>query len=447
MSKKLDEEGRLEALEAKRRLAGKIPIMPAKAKAEVLKRLEQEPARGLIIDVAPAAVAEMVDPATLKPWPDNPRINEGEPVEKVAESIKRFGFAAPIVARRENNEIIAGHTRWKAAMKLKLPQVPVRFLDLPEREAHLLALADNRLGELAEWDTPDLHALLASYDLGDQMIAGWGERDMRELERAALGDAELDDDEAPELPVTPVTKPGDLWLLGKHRLVCGDATDSKAVGLAKAMLQPFLMVTDPPYGVNYDPEWRKRVGLNDSDRMGKVNNDDRASWLEAWKLHEGAVAYVWCGGLHSHVVASDLGTAGYDLRSQIVWRKPAIVISRGHYHWQHEPCWYAVRDGQSARWGGDRTQSTIWDLARKDGSEETIHATQKPIECMARPIRNHGTVGDVIYDPFCGSGTTLVAAEQLGRVCVALELAPAYCDVIVERWQRLTGDKAQRQGG
>lgn len=390
--------------------------------------------------------AEMVDPATLKPWPQNPRKNDGEPVEMVAASIQRFGFAAPIVARLETREIIAGHTRWKAAMRLKLGEVPVRFVDLSEREAHLLALADNRLGELAEWDTPELHTLLASYDLGDQMVAGWDEKDMRELERAARGDSELDDDEAPPLPATPVTQPGDLWLLGKHRLVCGDATDPKAVGLARAALEPGLMVTDPPYGVNYDPEWRKRAGLNDSDRMGRVGNDDRASWLPAWRLFAGPVAYVWCGGLHSHVVAGDLETAGFGLRSQIIWRKPAIVISRGHYHWQHEPCWYAVRDGNSARWGGDRTQSTVWDISRRDGSEETIHATQKPIECMARPIRNHGGLGDVVYDPFCGSGTTLIAAEQLGRVCVALELTPGYCDVIVERWQRLTGDKAQRQG-
>jgi len=421
------------------------PDLDPKAKAELLERIANAPSRVIEVE-PPAAAAEMVETGSIKPWPANPRKNEGEPVARVADSIRRFGFAAPIVARLESREIIAGHTRWKAAQLLKLTHVPVRFMDISEREAHLLALADNRLGELAEWDTPELHTLLASYDVGEQVVAGWGEKDMRELERAARGDAELDDDDAPPLPLKPVTQPGDLWLLGKHRLVCGDATDPRAVGLAKAKLQPHLMVTDPPYGVNYDPEWRKRVGLNDSDRMGTVTNDDRASWLEAWRLHEGPVAYVWCGGLHSHVVAADLCTASYELRSQIVWRKPSIVISRGHYHWQHEPCWYAVREGNSARWSGDRTQSTVWDLARKDGSEETIHATQKPIECMARPIRNHGNIGDVVYDPFCGSGTTLVAAEQLGRVCVALELAPAYCDVIVERWQRLTGAKAIRQG-
>ncbi len=382
-------------------------------------------------DIGPAA--EWVAPATLKPWAKNPRKNDGEPVAKVAESIKRFGFAAPIVARKATREIIAGHTRWKAAQQLKLERVPVRFVDVSEREAHLLALADNRL-----------HEILSSYDLGDVMLAGWTDKDMRELESSARGDGELQDDEAPEPPAVPITQPGDLWVMGKHRLVCGDATNAKHVALARAKLDPFIMVTDPPYGVNYEPEWRKRAGLNNSDRMGKVSNDEQASWPGAWKLFTGDVAYVWCGGLHSNVVAKDLDETGYQRRSLIVWRKPAIVIGRGHYHWQHETCWYAAREGKSSKWCGDRTQSTIWDIARKDGQDETIHSTQKPIECMARPIRNHGVAGDVVYDPFCGSGTTVSAAEQLDRVCVALELSPAYCDVVVERWQRLTGGKAKR---
>lgn len=436
-----------------------IGKLPPKAKAEVLKRLEQEPARTVIVgDEAPPA-AEMVDPASLKPWPDNPRINEGEPVEKVADSIKRFGFASPIVARRENREIIAGHTRWKAAMKLKLEAVPVRFLDLGEREAHLLALADNRLGELAEWDTPELHALLASYDLPDQMVAGWSEREMRELERLARGDAELPDDEAPEPPVNPVTQPGDLWLLGKHRLVCGDATHAKTVALARGPLDPFIMVTDPPYGDNHNPQWREEQGVSTMGPQAKglVVNDKRSDWADAYKLFLGRVAYVWHPGRAAGVAMGGLERAGFEIRAQIVWKKPQIIFGRGHYHWQHEPCLYAAREGNGGvDWTGDRKQSTIWEInslhvmGGARGTEDnpiTGHTTQKPLECMARPLRNHGDVGTVAYDPFAGSGTTLIAAEHLGRVCIALEISPAYCDVIVERWQRLTGDKAQRQGG
>jgi DNA modification methylase len=433
-----------------------MPPMTAKAQAELtqrLERLDQSPSASRPPIIVAHAAAEMVAPNSLKPWADNPRKNDGEPVEKVAESIKRFGFAAPIVARRATREIIAGHTRWKAAMKLQLEAVPVRFLDLSERESRLLALADNRLGELAEWDTPDLHALLASYDLGDQMVAGWNEKDMRELERVTRS-GELPEDEVPEVPDTPVTQPGDLWVLGRHRLVCGDATDAKAVALARASLEPFIMVADAPYGVDYDPEWRVhakgpdgRLLSSGKHRQGKVHNDNRASWGDAWRLFVGDVAYVWHSGTHGTATADDLRAVAFELRSQIIWRKPSIVIGRGAYHYQHEPCWYAVREGKAAKWAGDRTQSTVWDIAVKDGQEQTEHSTQKPLECMARPIRNHGQAGDVVYDPFCGSGTTLIAAEHLGRVCVALELAPAYCDVIVERWQRLTGDKAQRQSG
>ena len=388
--------------------------------------------------------AEWVAPSTLKPWAKNPRKNDGMPVEKVAESIKRFGFAAPIVARKATREIIAGHTRWKAATKLNLHTVPVRFLDISEREAHLLALADNRLGELADWDDPQLHEILASYDLGDILMAGWDEKAMRELERAARGEGELTEDEIPEPPKKPVTKPGDLIVLGKHRLVCGDCTDSKVVSLARAKLSPFMMVTDPPYGVEYDPEWRKKAGLNNSERMGKVENDNQASWSGAWKLFVGDVAYVYHSGIHGTAVATDLRATGMELRAQIIWRKPSLVIGRGAYHYQHEPCWYAVRQGKAAKWTGDRTQSTVWDISPRDGQEETEHSTQKPLECMARPMRNHGQAGDVIYEPFAGSGTTLIAAEHLERICVAVELSPAYCDVIVERWQKLTGGKARR---
>lgn len=429
----------------------KLDLLP-EAKAELLKRLA-EPGRVIEVD-APAA--EMVDIASIKPWPANPRKNDGEPVTRVADSIRRFGFAAPIVARLETREIIAGHTRWKAAQLLKLTHVPVRFVDLSEREAHLLALADNRLGELAEWDTPDLHALLASYDIGEQTVAGWNEKDMRELERAAREEGELPEDEAPPLPKTPVTQPGDLWLLGKHRLVCGDAMDSKAVALARAQLEPYLMVTDPPYGVEHDPHWREGSGFCDygPQAKGLVTNDDRHDWTLAYKLFGGRVAYVWHAGKFAGDVAVGLVKVGFEIRSQIIWKKPQIIFGRGHYHWQHEPCWYAVRGGP-ANWAGDRKQSTIWEIkslhvmggARgTDDNPITGHATQKPVECMARPIRNHGKAGDVVYDPFCGSGTTLIAAEHLGRACVALELSPGYCDVIVERWQKLTGSKAQRHG-
>jgi DNA modification methylase len=176
------------------------------------------------------------------------------------------------------------------------------------------------------------------------------------------------------------------------------------------------MVTDPPYGVDYDPEWRHGAGLSDSHSIGQVRNDDRVDWTAAYKLFPGDVAYVWHAGRFAGDLAQNLAAAGFGIRAQIIWRKPAFAISRGQYHWQHEPCWYAVRQGRTSKWVGDRSQSTVWDVSNRI-DDRTEHSTQKPIECMARPVQNHGGREDAVYDPFLGSGTTLVACEQLGRRC------------------------------
>jgi DNA modification methylase len=211
--------------------------------------------------------------------------------------------------------------------------------------------------------------------------------------------------------------------------------------------KPFLMVTDPPYGVEYDPDWRNdaahagSMGAPGGRALGKVENDWRDDWRETWALFPGDVAYVWHSALHLVNVANSLTATDFLLRSQIIWAKTNLAISRGHYHWQHEPCWYAVRKNHSAHWRGDRKQSTCWSIP-KPQSSETGHSTQKPVECMRRPILNHTVKGDAVYDPFLGSGTTLVAAESTERICYGLELSPAYCDVIVKRWETLTGKTA-----
>ena len=202
------------------------------------------------------------------------------------------------------------------------------------------------------------------------------------------------------------------------------------------------MVTDPPYGVNYDPEWRHRAGVNSSSRIGKVENDGRADWAEAWALFPGNIAYVWHGALHAATVAASLEREGFTIRAQIIWAKERLVIGRGDYHWQHEPCWYAVR--AKGNWTGDRKQTTLWSISSKDQDAETVHGTQKPVECMRRPIVNNTSPGEAVYEPFLGSGTTLIAAESVGRICFAVELSPAYVDVAVRRWQAFTGRKAIR---
>ena len=209
---------------------------------------------------------------------------------------------------------------------------------------------------------------------------------------------------------------------------------------------PHLMVTDPPYGVEYDADWRNKALRADGTpiagcAVGKVLNDDRADWREAWALFPGDVAYVWHAGSRSHVVADSLVACGFNLYSLIVWGKNTLIIGRGHYHPKHEPCWYAVRKGKTGHWQGDRKQTTLWSIDKPQKSE-TGHSTQKPIECMRIPIENNSRAGDAIYEPFSGSGTTIIAAEQTGRICYAMELSPNYVDVAVRRWQQYTGKRA-----
>lgn len=242
---------------------------------------------------------------------------------------------------------------------------------------------------------------------------------------------------------------GDLFELGAHRLLCGDATDPAAVRRLLGDQVPMLMVTDPPYGVEYDPTWRADAGVNKNrKKMGKVANDDRADWRDAWRLFPGGVAYVWHGGLKASTVQASLEAVGFQPRAQIIWAKDRLVLSRGDYHWQHEPCWYAVRTDLSGFRTEDRTQTTVWEIpstlwripARDDDGHG--HSTQKPVECMARPIRNHNAL--TVYEPFSGSGTTLIAAEQLARRCFALELNPAYVQIAIDRWEAFTGETARK---
>jgi DNA modification methylase len=236
-----------------------------------------------------------------------------------------------------------------------------------------------------------------------------------------------------------------VWILGHHRLVCGDCTIGADVSKALDGDKPMLMVTDPPYGVNYDPEWRARAGVNlNAGKLGHVDNDDRADWREAWALYPGDVAYVWHAGRHSGVVEGSLISSGFEIRAQIIWVKDRFALSRGDYHWQHEPCWYAVRKGRRGHWQGNRSQSTRWDIAARDDSGHG-HGTQKPVEAMLRPMLNNSVAGQALYEPFCGSGTSLVAAEMSGRRCLAIELNPAYVDVAVQRWEDFSGEKARRE--
>jgi DNA modification methylase len=398
------------------------------------------------VDAAGSLRLESWPIGRLIPSPRNARTHSDAQVAEIAGSIRAFGFTNPILASDEG-DVIAGHGRLAAARTLGLSEVPVIVVrGLTETQCRLLVLADNRIALNAGWDFE-----LLSLELKD--LSGMG-TDLSllgfsavELSRALAPGAEpglTDEDAVPELGGTPVSRPGDIWQLGPHRLACGDCTDAGAVSALLSQEKPRLMVTDPPYGVAYDPTWRHRAGVNRSARVGKVQNDERADWGAAWRLFPGAIAYVWHGALYAPVVAESLEHQGFTIRAQIIWAKERLVIGRGDYHWQHEPCWYAVRT--KGNWTGDRKQTTLWSIASRDEDAKTQHGTQKPAECMRRPMINNTSPGEAVYDPFIGSGTTLIAAQTSGRICYGLEVDCLYVDVAVRRWQAFTGQKATLQG-
>jgi DNA modification methylase len=386
----------------------------------------------------------------LLPYAANARTHSPAQVAQIATSIARFGFNVPCTVNGQG-VLIAGHGRLLAAQSLGMQEVPVIVLDdLSETQVRAYRLADNQIALNASWDQDLLAAEVAALrDLNfDLPVLGFADRELDEMLRAVdqpAAAAGRDEDALPEVPTTAVTRRGDLWQLGRHRLLCGDATAAADVQRLLDGAVPVLMVTDPPYGVNYDPMWRARA--RPQQPRGTVPNDDRADWSDAWRLFPGGVAYVWHASLQMPAVWASLVAAGFEIRNAIIWVKSRMALSRGDYHWQHEPCFYAVRRGARSNWQGDRTQTTCWMIAPHSDYGDLFHGTQKVVECMRRPIVNNTARGEAVYDPFVGSGTTLIAAEDTGRVCYAMDIDERYCDLAIVRWQQWTGEAARLVDG
>jgi DNA modification methylase len=386
---------------------------------------------------------ELQKTAILLPYARNSRTHSDAQIQQIASSIKEFGFTNPILID-ENNQIIAGHGRLSAAHLLKIKEVPcIRLAHLTESQKKAYVIADNKLALNAGWDDAMLALELKDLESEnfDLSLTGFNEDELAKLLVEAV-EGQTDPDDVPEVQETAITVLGDIWTLGKHRLMCGDSTSIDMVQKLLQSVKPHLMVTDPPYGINYDPEENgKRTKLK-TIVTGKVLNDDRADWKDAWSLFEGSVAYVWHADKKSHIVAQNLIDCGFEIRAQIIWQKTGHILGRGHYHQMHEPCWYAVR-GES-KWNGARNQDTVWKIGkeRKTNDIQTIHGTQKPVECMKRPIENNSSIGQAIYEPFSGSGTTIIAGEITQRHIYGMELNPLYVDVAIKRWQDFTGKNA-----
>ena len=373
---------------------------------------------------------------------------------KLRKSMVKHGFSAPIFVweHEGDNYILDGHQRLRVLGKLReegydIPLLPVVYIEADdEKQAkEKLLLITSQYGD---FNVQGLDEFIYEGQLDlSELTTEVRLLDVKELQLSTEIDEPLQDSEplvdaAKELQAKWETSSGQLWLLGNHRLLCGDATAAEDVSRLLDGDVPLLMVTDPPYGVEYDPGWRNEAAKKGqlayaASRIGEVDNDDRVDWSEAWELFPGDVVYTWSPP-GDHVIHTGLALvkAGYEIRNQIIWRKPHFPISRGHYTYQHEPCWYAVKKGRTAHWIGKHNASTVWDISL-DKNVAGGHSTQKPLECMAMPIRNHDS--EFVYEPFSGTGTTIIACEGLGRKCLAIEVNPAYVAVALQRWHDVTG--------
>ncbi len=403
-----------------------------------------------------------LDPASLVPNPENWRRHPARQQRALAGALADVGWVAGVIVNQTTGHLVDGHLRVELALAKNEPTVPVAYVELTEAEERLVLATLDPLGAMADVDRDILAKLLAEVTPSDaaltQMLAELADRNG--LVPHGLGDP----DAVPAVPNDGdiYVQPGERWQLGDHRIACGDATKPEDVARLLEGAKPRLLITDPPYGVQLDPTWRdglyNQLGPAEQPYMRieghrntTLSGDTIVDWSPAFELVPSIeVAYVWHAGIYGPEVGDGLKRLGFDIRAQIIWAKTQFAMSRGAYHWQHEPCWYAVRKGATADWIGPHEHSTLWELASPKmimgGSDEEKfdHPTQKPVECMARPIRNHAGIA---YDPFVGSGTTVIAAEMLGRRCFAMELEPRYVQVAIERWQAFTGRTAARLDG
>lgn len=399
---------------------------------------------------------EQLDLAILKPYARNSRTHSAEQIAQIAASIREFGFTNPILVDR-NNGIVAGHGRAQAAKSLGLASVPcLRLESLTEAQIRAYVIADNQLALNAGWDegilADELRALQAEdFDL---VLLGFGQDELADLLFEAPPPQSGEDD-TPSLAATAVSQAGDLWLLGRHRLLCGDSTKAEDVDRLMDGVLADMAFTDPPYGVNYVAdkalvEMRARAGYTTPKHRAIENDalsdaDQTAFWLAAFQrlaaaMRPGAAYYVCSPQGGRMMMMQQMCLAGIPQRHEIIWLKNSMVLGRADYHYKHEPILYGWKEGAGHSWYGDRTQTSVWEFNKPQKSE--LHPTMKPVELVERALANSSKVADIVIDLFGGSGTTLIAAEKTGRACRMMELDRHYSDVIVRRWQQYTGQRA-----
>ena len=389
---------------------------------------------------------KIVSVEDLIPYALNSRTHSDAQVAQLAASIREFGFTNPILIDEQNN-LIAGHGRLLAARKAKMENVPaVVVTGLDDRKRRALVIADNKLALNAGWDEEALRVELEDLagDFGELM--GFSEDELVALLGSETTEGLTDEDAVPEVPEQPVTVEGDVWVLGRHRLMCGDSTSiSHLERLCDGQLVD-MWLTDPPYNVAYEGGTKEKLTIqNDSmsdDHFRQFLCDSYTAADAVMK--SGAVFYIWHADLEGYNFRGAAKDAGWTVRQCLIWKKSSLVLGRQDYQWMHEPCLYGWKDGAAHLWAADRKQTTVmqFDKPRRNGE----HPTMKPVELFEYQMLNNTKGSDLVLDSFAGSGTTAIACEKHGRNARLMELDPKYCDVIIKRWQEFTGEQATLEG-
>jgi site-specific DNA-methyltransferase (adenine-specific) len=382
----------------------------------------------------------------LIPYARNPRKND-HAVDRIASAIREFGFKVPVIAKSDGT-VVDGHLRLKAAQKLGIKTVPVLLADdLTDAQVKAFRLSVNKMAELAEWDNELLGLELAELEEMDFNLdlTGFDQKEIDDIfADTALNIGLTDPDDVPTInnQQSPITKPGDVWLLGKHRVMCGDSTSIEALEQLCGGQLVDMWLTDPPYNVAYEGKTKDALTIK-NDAMG---NDDFRQFLRDCYvaadavMKPGAVFYIWHADSEGYNFRGAASDAGWKVRQCLIWKKSTMVMGRQDYHWKHEPCLYGWKEGAGHLWATDRKQTTILEFDKPSRNGE--HPTMKPVALFEYQMLNNTKGGDIVLDSFGGSGTTLLAAEKNGRYARLMELDPKYCDVIIKRWQDFTGKQA-----
>jgi site-specific DNA-methyltransferase (adenine-specific) len=385
-----------------------------------------------------------VEVTALIPYAKNSRTHDDAQVAQIAASIKEFGWTNPILVDGDKG-VIAGHGRLLAARKLGMAKVPtIELKDMTEAQKKAYVIADNKLALNAGWDTNFLS--LELQELKDQdfdlTLLGFDDKELDALLAPKTTEGLTDEDSVPDTPIEPKTKLGDIYILGNHRLMCGDSTSITDIEKLINGQPVDMTLTDPPYNVAYEGATKEKLTII-NDSMG--NDEFRQFLRDAFVaadtvMKQGAVFYIWHADSEGYNFRGACSDAGWKVRQCLIWKKSSLVMGRQDYHWMHEPCLYGWKDGAAHLWSADRKQTTILEFNKPTRNGE--HPTMKPVELFEYQMLNNTKGGDIVLDSFGGSGTTLIAAEKHGRYARIMELDPKYCDVIVKRWEDFTGKKA-----